>query len=130
MGQIVIWTARQRIALVVVIGGVVLVLALRLLTNRSRVSDPQPVDGARSEELPQKIDPNTADWAELATLPGIGKSMAQRIVERRAELQKATPGKPAFECPPDLMRVKGIGPATVKLIEGHLRFPDNRDGRR
>ncbi len=50
-----------------------------------------------------KVNLNTASQAEIESLPGVGPTLAQRIVE----------GRP-FRSLEDLDRVKGIGP---KLLE-------------
>ena len=60
------------------------------------------------------VDPNTAEWPELIQLPGIGETLAQRIVESRR-----TEG-PFFDHA-DLMRVRGIGPKTLDRISPYLR---------
>ena len=50
-----------------------------------------------------QVDLNAADWPELIQLPGIGPTLARRIVEsRRAE--------GPFLDQDDLMRIRGIGP--------------------
>ncbi|UCF36451.1 MAG: helix-hairpin-helix domain-containing protein [Acidobacteriota bacterium] len=49
-----------------------------------------------------KVDLNTADSAELETLPGIGAAIAKRIIEYREE-------NGPFRRPEDLMNVRGIG---------------------
>ncbi len=73
------------------------------------------------------IDPNTATWAELATLPTIGEVKAKAIVAyRRSFRQTAVAGpageRRAFTCPADLDAVRGIGPKTVERVAPHLRF--------
>lgn len=55
------------------------------------------------------ININTATSAELDTLPGIGPSMAQRIIE----------GRPYGKIE-DLMRVKGIGQATFDKLKDRV----------
>ena len=60
-----------------------------------------------------QVDVNSADWPELAQLPGIGPVLAQRIVEVR----KASG---PFKEVNDLRRVRGIGPAKLKQIEPYL----------
>lgn len=50
----------------------------------------------------QLININTADIAQLSSLPGIGPSIAERIVKYRKE-------SGAFKTPQDLGKVKGIG---------------------
>lgn len=62
------------------------------------------------------VDINRADWAELTLLPRIGPTLAQRIVaSRRCE------GR--FRTPSQLLRVKGIGPATLRKIRPYLALP-------
>ena len=55
------------------------------------------------------IDLNTASAAALEMLPGIGPTLAQRIVEDRER-------GGAFASVDDLQRVRGIGPRTVEKI--------------
>ena len=57
---------------------------------------------------------NEADWPELSQLPGVGETLAQRIVESRE-----TAG--AFVDNEDLQRVRGIGPRTFERIKPYLR---------
>ncbi len=80
------------------------------------------------EQLPRhtirfEIDINQADWPELAQLPGIGATLARRIVEHRQ-----THGP--FAHPEDLRQVRGIGPKKLEGIRPHLaplaHHPDGR----
>jgi competence protein ComEA len=61
-----------------------------------------------------QVDLNEADWPELSQLPGVGETLAQRIVESRQ-----TDG--AFVDNEDLQRVRGIGPRTFERIKPYLR---------
>ena len=61
-----------------------------------------------------QLDPNTADWLELALLPGIGETLARRIVEDRES-------RGPFVDHEDLMRVRGIGPKTLDRARPFLR---------
>jgi competence ComEA-like helix-hairpin-helix protein len=61
-----------------------------------------------------RLDLNRATAADLEALPGIGPSMAVRIVEDREANGR-------FHKVGDLSRVKGLGVATVKRLSGHLR---------
>jgi len=54
------------------------------------------------------VDLNRADAAELQTLPGVGPAIAQRIVVERE--------KQLFTTMDDLVRVRGIGSATVERL--------------
>ena len=60
------------------------------------------------------IDINTATVEELVTLPGVGKKLAQRIVEERRERR--------FDSLEDLERVKGIGKKMLVKLEGRVSF--------
>jgi len=65
-----------------------------------------------------EVDLNRADWPELVQLPGIGPTLAKRIVESRR-----TDGP--FLDNNHLMRVKGIGPKTLQRVRPYLRpVPD------
>jgi competence protein ComEA len=57
---------------------------------------------AATKTSSQLININTADIAQLSSLPGIGPSIAERIVKYRKE-------SGAFKTPQDLGKVKGIG---------------------
>lgn len=67
-----------------------------------RSSAPAPVLGGL-------IDLNSASAAELEMLPGIGPTLAQRIVDDRE-------ANGAFASVEGLQRVRGIGPRTVEKI--------------
>jgi competence protein ComEA len=60
-----------------------------------------------------QVDINTADLPELTQLPGIGDTLAQRIIETR---QTAGP----FAELDDLRTVKGIGPKIMERIRPYL----------
>jgi len=64
------------------------------------------------------IDINTADWPEFAQLPGIGETLARRIIESR---QKDGP----FSRPEDLRRVRGIGVKTLEKIRPFLMVDES-----
>src|SRR5262245_5081488 len=57
----------------------------------------------------QPVDLNSATQDELARLPGVGPSLAVRIVERRESVG-------AYASVEDLRRVKGIGPAKLQRL--------------
>ena len=60
-----------------------------------------------------QVDINKAEWPELAELPDIGETLAQRIVDSRQ-----TQG--AFRDHDDLRRVRGIGPRTLEKLKPYL----------
>ena len=59
------------------------------------------------------VNINTADGSQLALLPLVGPSVAQRIVEHRK-------ANGAFKKVEELMLVKGIGEKTFALIRPYL----------
>lgn len=59
-----------------------------------------------------KVNLNTADEAQLTTLPGIGPSLARRIIQYRQQ-------KP-FQRAEDLQQVSGIGPAKFRRLAGQV----------
>lgn len=81
-----------------------------------RVAIAEPVGAAverpasRTSMLGGLIDINAASAAELEMLPGIGPTLAKRIIEERR-------ANGVFERVADLQRVRGIGPRTVEKIE-------------
>lgn len=61
----------------------------------------------------ERVNLNTATIDELVTLPGIGRSYAQRIVEFR---EKNGP----FKKVEDLLNVRGIGEKTFERIRDRI----------
>ena len=72
------------------------------------------IDRAPKRSAQFLVDVNKADWPELAQLPGIGETLAQRIVSAREE-------RGPFLDHSDLRRVRGIGPKTLEKIKPYLR---------
>ncbi len=71
------------------------------------------------------IDPNTATRWELTTLPGIGETLARRIVEFREDHgaeAEGIPAGPVFTDPASLQRVHGIGPKKAAAMAPFLKF--------
>lgn len=71
------------------------------------------IDRASPATIDFRVDINRADWPELALLPGVGETLARRIVESR---QSAGP----FLDHRDLRRVPGVGPVTLEAIQPYL----------
>jgi len=87
--------------------------SLARIRDRLDLSKPPPprpsgraTVGARG--APGRVDLNRADVDALQTLPGVGPAIAQRIVEARKEQM--------FTSVEDLVRVRGVGPATVERL--------------
>jgi competence protein ComEA len=60
-----------------------------------------------------KININTASFAELIQLERIGRELAAKIIEYREN-------NGPFEKPADIMKVKGIGPKTWELNKDRI----------
>nr|WP_277621330.1 ComEA family DNA-binding protein [Thermus arciformis] len=60
--------------------------------------------------VPEPISLNAATLEELEALPGVGPVLARRILEARPYRQVE-----------DLLRVKGIGPATLERLRPYVR---------
>ena len=72
-----------------------------------------PVQPPSRQTSSDKININTADAAELETLPGIGPTRAQQIVDYR---QQHGP----FSTVEEIMDVSGIGPATFEGLRERI----------
>src|SRR5436190_802077 len=79
------------------------------------------IDDAPPLAVEFQVDLNSADWAELAQMPGIGPALGRRIVESRES-------QGPFKRPEDIRRVRGIGVKTDARIRPELR--DGSGGRR
>ena len=65
----------------------------------------------REDPATAPVNVNTASVETLCHLPEVGPEIARRIVDARP-----------FAAPEDLLKVKGIGPATLNKIKPRLRF--------
>ena len=95
----------------------------RLYHNLVTIPDPQSPQGDRYADLADRIDPNTAEAADLATIPGLGAKRAKTLVEWRTTAQQREGQAVVFRRPEDLYKVKGIGPALVDQMRPYLIFP-------
>lgn len=64
-----------------------------------------------SEEEGLRVEPNMAEAEELVQLPGVGKAMADRIIEARPYTNLE-----------DMLRVQGLGKATLDRLTPYLFF--------
>ena len=69
-----------------------------------------PGFSAGSPEGTLRVNVNTATLAELETVPGIGPSLSKLVVA----------GRP-YGAVDDLVRVRGIGPATLESIRPYVK---------
>jgi competence protein ComEA len=72
------------------------------------------VDRVEPGTIEYTVDLNEADWPEFTVLPGVGETLARRIVEYRGE-------HGPFRDFRDLRKVKGIGPRTLERVSPYLR---------
>jgi competence protein ComEA len=77
--------------------------------------DAGTIDIDRATPLTAKfqVNVNQADWPELMQLPGVGRTLAERLIAEREE-------QGAFQSVEELTRVDGIGPRTIERIRPYL----------
>lgn len=75
---------------------------------------PIEVDRQPPLQFEHRLDINAADALDWAQLPGIGETLAERIVADREE-------HGPFRSIDELLRVKGIGPKTLEALRPWLR---------
>jgi competence protein ComEA len=103
---LLVWPRSAQRALATLIGGVTVLLGWYSYGSLRISSRPTEL---RREAILYQVDLNHADRAELLQLPGVGESLAQRILDFRREQGE-------FRRIDDLRRVKGIGPATLEKL--------------
>jgi DNA uptake protein ComE-like DNA-binding protein len=118
-----LWTASQRRVITALVIALVFYGSIRLFLNPAYVSNPQPATPSHANDLADKFDPNTADAATLSVLPLIGDKRAADIVAYRERYTHEHPGELAFKRLDDLMKIRGIGSATLDQIRPYLIFP-------
>lgn len=90
---------------------------LAIMTSRYLymvLRQPEPLPWKRGQQFQLfEVDVNSATWIEWSQLEGIGPSLAHRIVADRKV-------NGLFQSIDDLLRVEGIGPATLDRIRPWL----------
>ncbi|MCX5686540.1 MAG: ComEA family DNA-binding protein [Candidatus Omnitrophica bacterium] len=81
--------------------------------SRSRADIKIGSFGMEGEDLHRRININTADPDELASLKGVGKILAGRIMEYRSQ-------KGRFGSIDDIKNVKGVGPALFDKLKDDI----------
>ncbi|HEX6961952.1 MAG TPA: helix-hairpin-helix domain-containing protein [Lacipirellula sp.] len=102
----------QRTVAVLLAGALALLAAIwwRHGGHRGGVVD---IDRAPPLVAKFQVDVNHAEWPELIQLPGIGPTLAQRLVEVREQ-------NGPFRDIEELSRVRGLGPRTLERIKPYL----------
>ena len=100
-------TLRHALALLLFV-----IAAASAVRRGPRAFSPIP-DPPTTPSEPVILDPNTATRAQLEALPGVGPTLARRIVEGRSSRR--------YERVNDLRRVRGIGERTLARFRDRLR---------
>lgn len=110
--SVVRWAVSSRSVEPVVPAGEGAVLAGHIAATDSAADE----EARRSRPLEEgeRLDPNVASEVELDRLPGVGPATAAAIAAARDTA--------AFRRPEDLLRVRGIGPATLERLRPHVRM--------
>lgn len=80
--------------------------------ERKPIPPPMPARGSKLRPGDPPLDVNSAGEDELQRLPGVGVTLAARIVLAR--------GTERFKSPDDLRRVKGIGVKTLENLRPYV----------
>jgi competence ComEA-like helix-hairpin-helix protein len=112
--------------------GALIILALSLLfiyflkTIDFKASDGEgraaPMGPATVDDEAAPVDLNSASKEELMRLPGIGATLAERIIEMRGAA-----GAGGFKSVDELKDVRGIGDAKFKNLRGLVSLSGSRD---
>ncbi len=71
------------------------------------------IERATPQQAKFLVDINRADWPEILQLPGLGETLAQRVLVDRQD-------HGPFLDVDDLVRVNGIGPKTLEKLRPYL----------
>ncbi len=91
-----------------------LIGSLKTQESAKKAKEKKPAKVPKSE-MTNVVNINTAGLGELCTLPGIGETKAQAIMDYRNE-------NGVFENIEDIVKVKGIGPKTLEKMRHRLKI--------
>ncbi len=117
------WTRRHQIGLAMLTFCLLVFLAVQLWRHPVRLGSPVKQSHMRHAVLQHRIDLNTATWASIVRLPGVGSGRADRILAYRTRQLKLHPGAIVFRKISDLRKVPGIGKKISLELLPFLRFP-------
>ena len=86
----------------------------RLIERLEEIELSSAVQQSKRLPLNGSLNPNTANKEQLETIPGIGPSTAQKIIDARL-------GQP-FDTLNDLLNISGIGQRTLEKMQPYLVF--------
>ena len=105
-----------------VLAAVVLALAaIQWLRLGGWNAKPVAIDRPPEMVYEYKVDVNTATWVEWMQLPGVGETLARRIVAHRE-------ANGPFTSIEELDRINGIGPKTLEDLRPWLVISEDRGG--
>ena len=104
---------RDRRTATVLTAGVLALMAAVWWRHASEPGGVIDIDRATPLTAKFQVNVNQADWPELMQLPGVGRTLAERVIAEREE-------RGAFQSVEELTRVDGIGPRTIERIRPYL----------
>ena len=119
--RLMVWLTRQERIMLAGLGTAALLALGILIWQRQRpalviAGQPgvaQAIPWQTQLEAARQIDVNTAPVSVLTRLPGVGPTLAARIVAYRTQHGR-------FHNAEELTDVRGIGPKTVDALRGHV----------
>ena len=100
---------------------VLLILGIGVATAAAQAGSTRKPAAAAHTSVATPVNLNTASVAQLEGLPGIGKAMAERIVEYRQK-------NGSFKKAEDLMNVRGIGEKNFLKLKALVTVGVSRTG--
>jgi competence protein ComEA len=96
-------------------------VALTVLLASAAIAAPATGSSSSKESPASPLDLNSASAEQLTEIPGIGKVMAQRIVEWRDQ-------NGPYRRVEDLLKVKGIGEKSFQKLRPYVKVKSSKAG--
>ncbi len=117
------WTRTHQIGLGVLLVLLLIFLGIQLYRRPMRWSSGIRLRQTAALLTPRTVDPNTAGWASLIRLPGLGPSRVAQLLAYRQRWLQGHPREIVFRRLNDLGAIPGFGPVTLRHLAAYLRFP-------